>query len=548
MGEAPEPLRAARDAFRRHDWSGAFEHYRAAGEVLDLDADDAFALAESAWWWGEIDAALEAWEQAHDRYRRDGQARRAAMSAMFIAAHSMTRGDAAAGSGWMSRVHRLLSDEPEGPEHGYPIYFEIFGAMSAGDHDGAVAAAQRMQELGRRFDDPNLVAVSLLGEGRARIKLAQVSDGLPLLDESMLAALSGDLHPVWAGAIYCHLMDACRELGDLRRASEWTEAATRWCERLPDGALYRGICRVHRAQVLQAHGAWDQAEHEATRACADVVRLTPGTVAEGHYEIGEIRRLRGDLSGAEEAFRQAHELGRDPQPGLALVRLAQGRVDVAARAIHVAIEARPGDPLGRAQLRAAQIEVALAAGDDAIAQLATEELEMTASAYQSPGIEAAARQARGAVQLRSGETTEAVTTLRSACRIWQDLDAKHSAARTRVLLAETYRALGDEDAAQLELDAAGAVFARLGAALDVRLVDQLRGRSTLPGGLTEREAEVLRLVATGSRNRDIAAALFISEKTVHRHLTNIYAKLSVTSRSAATAYAFTSGLAPGRDG
>jgi len=548
MVEAPEPLRAARDAFRRHDWSDAFDLYQQAAELHDLTADDSFALAESAWWLGEIDAALEAWEQAHHHYRRDGQARRAAMSAMFVAAHSMTRGDAAAGSGWMSRMHRLLRDEPEGAEHGYPIYFEIFSATSAGDYDVAVVAALRMQELGRRFDDPNLVAVGLLGEGRAKLKLGLVGDGMPLLDEAMLAALSGDLHPVWAGAIYCHLMDACRELGDLRRASEWTEAATRWCERLPDGALYRGICRVHRAQVLQAHGAWDKAEHEAARACADVVRLTPSTVAEGHYEIGEIRRLRGDLVGAEEAFRHAHELGRDPQPGLAMVRLAQGRIEAAARSVQAALDAQAGDPLGRVQLLAVQTEVALAAGDVTTARLASEELEATASAFQSSGLEAAARQARGAVQLRSGEAAVAVTTLRSACRTWQDLDAKHSAARTRVLLAEAYRALDDEDAAQLELDAAHAVFTRLGAALDVRTVDQLRGRSTLPGSLTPREAEVLRLVATGSRNRDIAAALFISEKTVHRHLANIYTKLAVTSRSAATAYAFKNGLVRGRDG
>lgn len=300
--------------------------------------------------------------------------------------------------------------------------------------------------------------------------------------------------------------------------------------------------------MLQAHGAWNKAEQEATRACADVVRLTPSTVAEGHYEIGEIRRLRGDLVGAEEAFRSAHELGREPQPGLALVRLAQGRIETAARSIQAALDAQPADPLGRVQLRVAQTEVALAAGDVTLARLASEELEATASAYRSSGLEAAARQARGAVQLRSGEAAAAVTTLRSACRAWQDLDAKHSAARTRVLLAEAYRALADEDAAQLELDAAHAVFTRLGATLDVRTVDQLRGRSTLPASLTAREAEVLRLVATGCRNRDIAAALFISEKTVHRHLANIFTKLAVTSRSAATAYAFQNGLVRGSDG
>ena len=231
-----------------------------------------------------------------------------------------------------------------------------------------------------------------------------------------------------------------------------------------------------------------------------------------------------------------------------MVRLAQGRIEMAAASIRSALDALPDDLLGRAPLLAVQAEVALAAGDGTTARQASDELQATAAAYESSGLEAAARQAGGAVELRNGEAAEAVTTLRSACRIWQDLDAKHSAARTRVLLAQAYRALGDEDAAQLELDAAHAVFTRLGAALDVRSVDQLRGRSMLPGGLTEREVEVLRLVATGSSNRDIASLLFISEKTVHRHLANIYSKLEVTSRSAATAYAFESGLAHGRHG
>ncbi len=531
-------LAAAREAFGREDWRGAFDSYRPARERGELSADDCYALAETAWWVGEIEVALKAWDDAHRLYARAGQRRRAAMAAMFVAAHSMERGDVAVGSGWMNRTRRLLRYEPEGAEHGYPLYYEIFELMAAGDLGGAVAAARRMQELGNRFDDATLVAVALVGEGRAILKQGRVSEGMGLLDEAMLAAMSEDLHPVWAGAIYCHLMDACRELGEVRRAVEWTEAAERWCEKLPDTGLYRGICRVHRAQVLQLQGAWDQAEREATNACADMVRLHLGTVAAGHYEIGEIRRLRGDLAGAEEAFRRAHELGHDAQPGLALVRQAQGQVSAAEASIRAALAARVGDRLARAELCAAQVEIAVMAGAVDTARAASDELEATADAYGSSGLTAAARQARGAVLLAAGSASEAVTTLRSACRLWQELDAKHRAAKTRVLLAEAYRDLGDEDASELELDAASVVFERLGAALDVLRVAKLRGRSELPGGLTEREAEVLRLVATGRGNRDIAAALFISERTVHRHLSNIFAKLGVTSRTAATAYAF----------
>lgn len=531
-------IASAREAFSRADWRAAFDGFRAAGEHMELSADDSFELADSAWWLGEIEAALDAWQVAYRLYLQAGVGRRAAMAAMFVGVHSMQRGDSAAGSAWMARTRRLLEEEPEAAEHGYPLYLDIFVAMGAGDTERAIEVARRMQALGQRFDDANLSAVGRVGEGRALIKQGLVSDGMGLLDEAMLAALSENLHPVWAGAIYCHLMDACRELAELRRAGEWTDAATRWCERLPEGALYRGICRIHRAQVLQARGEWDQAEREAARACTDVLRLNPGTVAEGHYEIGEIRRLRGDLAGAEEAFRRAHELGRDPQPGLALVRLAQGKPDVAATAISAALATGGPDRLASAQLWAAQVEIALAAGDLAVAQQASDHLAETASIYESSGLEAAARQARGAVLLAAGSAAEAGGVLRSACRLWQELAAMHNAARTRVLLAEAYRALGDEDAAQLELDAACAVFGRLGAKLDTRRVGELQGRSGLPGGLTEREAEVLRLVASGKSNRDIAALLFLSERTVHRHLSNIFTKVGVTSRTAAAAYAF----------
>lgn len=544
MGDAAAPLEAARDAFGRRDWAAALEAYRTARTLGELSADDWFAVADSAWWQGLIDESLEAWEEAYRLYVQRAQPGRAAMSAMYLAAHSSERGDVAAGSGWMSRMQRLLLDAEEGPEHGYPAYFEIFSAMGSGDLEGAVAAARRMQEMGRRFGDSNLLALGVVGEGRAMIKQGRVAEGLALLDESMLAALSDELHPLWTGAVYCHLMDACRELGEVRRAREWTHAAARWCDKLPDAALYRGICRVHRAQVLAVGGAWDEAEQEATRACADVLHLHVGTVAEGHYEIGEIRRLRGDLSGAEEAFKRAHELGRDPQPGLALVRLAQGRLDVAAASIRSALEARTADQLARAQLCAAQVEIALAAGDMDTARAASEELQATASAYGSSGLGAAARQAQGAVLLDQGRATEALPTLRAACRLWQELDAKYNAAKTRVLLARSYVALEDTDAAALELDAACGTFDRLGAALDTQIVGQLQGRSVLPGGLTEREAEVLRLVASGQTNRQIASVLFISEKTVHRHLSNIFAKLGISSRTAATAYAFEHGLAP----
>jgi ATP/maltotriose-dependent transcriptional regulator MalT len=541
-----ELVAAAHEAFERRQWAVARDCFNAAGKTARLTADDCYAWAEAAWWLGAIDESLSAWANAYELYLEAGQPLRAAMSAMFLALHSMERGDTAAGAGWMSRVQRLLVDESEAAEHGYPLYFEIFALLGRGNIDAALVTARRMQGIGRRFGDPNLVAIGLVGEGRALIKKGAVGDGRALLDEAMLAALSGKLDPAWTGAIYCHLMEVCHELVDLRRAGEWTEAAQRWCEGLPEAVLYRGICRIHRAQIHQVQGAWEQAEHEALSACRDLQRIHLVTVAEGHYEIGELHRLRGDLGGAEEAFRRAHDLGRDPQPGLALVRLAQGRIDAAVASIGAARAAATYDRLTGARLCAADVEIALAAGDTQRAREAADELAATAAAYDSSGLEAASRQAQGAVLVAIGQYGEALRILRSAYQLWLEFPAPYDAARTRLLLAEAYAALGDSDAAALELDAAHRVFDQLGATQDARRAAVLRGRPALPGGLTEREADVLRLVAAGLSNRDIAAKLFLSDKTVARHLANIYAKLDLSSRTAAAAYAFQHGVVASR--
>ncbi|MDZ7733014.1 MAG: hypothetical protein U5R31_07740 [Acidimicrobiia bacterium] len=319
-------LDEARSAFHRDDWPTAFTAFRrAASESDGLTPDDAYALAESAWWIGEIDAALAAWEDAHSGYMADERAADAAMSAMFVAAHSMERGETAAGSAWMGRANRLLAEIPEGASTATRSTSSCSRQWAAETWRGRSRSPAHPGSRDAASTTPTCAALGLIGEGRVLLKQGQVDAGVGLLDEAMLGALSERLHPVWTGATYCHLMDACHELSDVRRAKEWTDAAAQWCDQIPDAALYRGICRVHRAQVLQVQGSWEQAEREASRACADVAHLHVGTVAEGHYEIGEIRRLRGDLAGAEEAYKRAHGLGRDPQPGLALTRLEQGR-------------------------------------------------------------------------------------------------------------------------------------------------------------------------------------------------------------------------------
>jgi DNA-binding NarL/FixJ family response regulator len=539
-----EALAAARDAFRRHDWAGARERFAAARAAGELAAADLDALADAAWWLGDVEEASAVLELAHRRYLEEGRPRRAAMAAIGIAVNHLLRGDGVVGSGWLGRARRLLHDLPEGVEHGYLLQLELEGGLDGDDPEAVVATARRVGELGRRHGDPNLVATGDLFEGRVLVRQGRVADGMARLDEAMLAVLSGDLRPEMAGNIYCHLMAAFAELADVRRAAEWTEATGRWLAGLPRAVLFTGICRVHRSQVMARRGAWAEAEREAALVCRDLADLHVAGAAEGHYQLGELRRLRGDLAGAEDAYRLAHELGRDPQPGLALLRLAQGRAANAAASVRAALTAVAADRLARAWLCAAQVEIALAAGDVETAGRACDELTATASTYGSSGLEAAALQARGAVLLAGGRAEAALPTLRAACRRWRELDAPYDAARVRVLLARAYAALGDGDAATMELDAAAAVFQRLGATLDAASTHAAgRGRPALPGGLTGREAEVLALVAAGRTNREIAATLVLSHKTVARHLSNIFAKLGVTSRTQAAAWAYEHGLA-----
>jgi DNA-binding CsgD family transcriptional regulator len=538
-----DPRSEAHAAFAGRDWLAAYEAF---GRCDPLDAEDLDALAESAHWLGRADEVITTYAEAYRLHVEAGTPRRAALSAFMLAIYHRVGGEPAQSAGWMSRCHRLLADEEEGAEHGYPLYLEVAGLMGS-DLEGAVAGARRMQDLGRRFGDDTLAALGVFFEGRALIKQARVPEGLALLDEAMVAALSDQLTPMWTGAIYCGLLDACHELVDLRRASEWTEATRRWCSPLPAASLYPGICRVHWAEILHERGAWDEAEAEALASCRDMAAIDVFVVADGYYRVGEIRRRRGDLAGAEEAYALAHEAGRDPQPGLALLRLAQGRTGVASASISAALAATAGDRLGRVPMLDAQAQIALAGGDVERAGEAAAELGETATVFGSAGLRALAHRCAGAVALARGEAVAALAGLRVAATTWQELDAPYEVAVTRLLIAEAYRRLDDPDAAAREVVTAKACFERLGATADLARLAEADGEvpagaSTAAAGLTAREVEVLRLVATGGTNRDIAGALFLSEKTVARHLSNIFTKLGVASRTAATAFAFSSGL------
>jgi DNA-binding NarL/FixJ family response regulator len=521
-----DQLDRARAAFADRSWQTAYDLYRVAEE---LTAEDLDALGECAHWLGKPDEVIASYQEACRVHTEAGRFGAAALSAFMLAIYYRVGGEPAHAEGWISRAQRLLADAEEGPEHGYPLYLQVAGLMDR-DIEAATAGARRMQDLGRQFGDDTLHALGVFFEGRALIKQARVAEGLALLDEAMVAALSDRLKPMWTGAIYCGLLDACHELADLPRATEWTNATTKWCSPLPVASLYPGICRVHRAELLHVRGAWQEAEAEALAACRDMADIDVFVVADGFYEVGEIRRRRGDLAGAEEAYGKAHDIGRDPQPGMALLRLAQGNVAAATSSIAAALLGAGGNRLARAPLLSAQIEIALAAGDVALARAAVDELTETASTFGSSGLRANAHRCEGAVALAENQAVTALAVLRMACSLWQELDAPFECARTRMLLAEAYRALSDPDAAAREDAAARATFERLGI-----------GRRD-DGPLSAREAEVLRLIASGKTNREIAAALFLSEKTVARHISNIFTKLGVSSRSAATAHAFATGL------
>jgi ATP/maltotriose-dependent transcriptional regulator MalT len=543
MGGVTEPVVRARAAYRRRSWAEARAAFREALARGSLDADDLSALANCAWWLGDLDEALPALQGVYRAYLDAGEPGQAALAAMDIAYTLALRGEEAQATGWLGRAARLLEDRPDSLERGYLDYITGFEAtFDAGDLDGALAAARQVQDVGERFGDETLIAAGVMGRGRVLLKQGQVGAGMALLDEAMVAAVSDELDPGWSGNIYCHLMRACEELADLRRAGEWTEVTMRWCERMPGAGPFLGICRVHRAQVLRVRGAWQEAEREVVRVCETVPHFDVGIVGEAHYQLGDLRRQRGDLAGAEAAFAAARRLGRDPQPGMALVHLARGQTATAATSIAVALATVAGDPLARARLLPAAVEITVAAGDLGRARAASDELQDLAATYATTGFAAQAAYARGLLLLAGGDAEAALARLRQAQRAWQDLGAPYETARTRVLLASAYGLLRDREAARIEHAAARDELARLGAAWPA--VSPLPAQAGA-AGLTPREAEVLGLVAAGRTNQQIAAELVLSIRTVERHLSTVYDKLGVNGRSAraaAVSYALRQGI------
>jgi DNA-binding CsgD family transcriptional regulator len=409
-----------------------------------------------------------------------------------------------------------------------------------GDAENAYRDFQAGGEIAERFGDPDATTFARLGRGMLLILQERIAEGMYLLDEVMVTVTAGEVSPIIAGITYCQVIDLCQRVFDLRRAREWTDALTRWCDSQPDLVPFRGNCLVHRCEIFQLQGAWRDALQEARRACEMLSGPPPwDSLGSAFYQLAEIQRLRGEFALAEESYHKATQAGRDPEPGMSLLRLTQGRIDIAAAAIRRALE-ETGDSVERSKLLPSYVEIMLESNELAAAREAASELAQIAAELDAPYLNALADHGLGAVVLAEGNAKAALIELRKAQASWRHLDAPYQGARVRVLIGLACRELGDDASAELEFDTAWGLFEELGAAIDLEHLALLSRKPSprAPGGLSAREKEVLVLVAGGKTNRAIAAELSISEKTVARHLSSIFIKLGLSSRTAATAYAY----------
>ena len=540
----PDAIDRARAAFARHAWTEAYEMFRAAEDETPLSSSDLEHAGLAAHLLGSDDDANAFWSRAHQASLAAGEIARAARQAFWIGMFHMNRGEMAVAGGWLGRATRLVEEgDLDCVERGYVLVPQGLRQLDAGDPASALSIFDRVAAVADRFDDRDLATLGRLGRGQALIAMSEVPSGVALLDEAMVAVTAGEVSPVVVGIVYCASIEAFQAIFDLRRAQEWTDALRAWVDGQPDLVPFRGRCLVFRAEMMQFHGAWSEAIDEARKAQEWLSRPPPEpAVGEALYQQAELHRLRGEFAGAETAYREASGWGRRAEPGLALLRLAQGRPKAASASIRRAID-ESADDTTRARLLEPQVEIALTLGDHHTAREAADALARIAVVTAAPLLTAIARRAEGAVLLAEGDARAALAALREASAAWEQLDAPYEMARLRVRIGQALRKLGDLDSADLEFEAARRVFRELGAAPDLTFLDAVTaapaGRSD---GLSVREVEVLRLLAEGKTNRAIAAHLGISERTIDRHVSNIFTKLGVSSRSAATAYAYEHGL------
>jgi DNA-binding NarL/FixJ family response regulator len=536
-----DALRGGRAAFDDQAWARAYTALTEAARAGPLEPEDLVRQATAAVLSGHDEESDELQSRAYQIFSSRGDASNAARCAFWLGTRLLTFGETIRGGGWLARARRILDETHEDcVEQGYILAAEARQLARSGDVEAARSTLSRAHEIGRRFVDNDLIAMAMLGMGTACVQAGETARGLAALDEVMIAVEAREVSPVVSGVLYCAVIDVCHQVFDLRRAHEWTEGLDRWCASQPELVPFRGQCQVHRAQVLQLHGAWPAALTIAESVTdARSGRSSSPAIGPALYEQAELHRLRGEFARAEEAYREATRCGHPPEPGLALLRLAQGNVDAAAATITRALD-ELNQPLARAALLPAFVQIMLSVGDRISAHRGAEELASVVGRQDVPFLRACSAYAAGCLLLAESEPRAALIKLRTACDEWLRLEAPYEAARTRELIGLACRALRDEDRARLELDAAARALRQLGAAPDLARVEGYT-RSGAPrevGGLTQREVQVLRLLATGKTNRRIADELVLSEKTVARHVSNIFTKLGLSSRSAATAYAY----------
>lgn len=538
---ASSELERGRRLCAERAWADAYRSLCIADGASPLEVEDLERLATSAYLIGREDEYLKALERAHHAYQQAGEKLRAVRCAFWMGLCLAFRGEMGPASGWFARAHRLLEREQQDcVEQGYLLLPVVEQKLAAGDRDAAYAAASGAAEIGERFGDAELLACARHLQGRVRLLQGRAAEGLGLLDEAMVAVTADNLSPIMTGLIYCSVIEACQQAYALARAREWTSALAQWCSEQPQLVSFTGACLVHRAEIMQLSGAWRDAIEEARRACERAVQAnSQKTAGLAFYQQAEVHRLRGEFEAAEDAYREAGQRGWEPQPGLALLRLAQGRNDAAAAAMRRVLDATQG-PLRRARLLPAHVEVMLAVGDIEEARRASRELADIAGLLNMDALRAMAAHAQGAIALAEGDARAALASLCTALDTWQEIEAPYEAARVRVLIGSACRALGDEDGATLQLESARSTFQQLGAASEIARLDppSRDRRSSGAHGLTARELQVLRLVAAGKTNKAIANELGLSEKTIDRHVSNIFNKLDVSSRAAATASAY----------
>lgn len=539
---ATNTLERGRKTFRQQNWGDAYTLLSSADHAHQTEPKDIKRLATAAYLTGKVSESTEVWARAHQAYLDNGKKRQAANCAFWLGIILFNQGEKAQGSGWMARAARLISDLPQNcVEEGFLLIPRALQHLGKGETERAYHYFNKAGEIGEQFDNQDLITLSRLGQGQALIHQKNIKEGTTLLDEAMVAVISEEISPIVAGIVYCAVIETCQKIYDLRRAQEWTAALSRWCDSQPDLVPYRGQCLIRRAEIMQLHGKWEDAMDEIHQACNLLSKSTGEPAAgEAFYLQAEFHRLQGDFTKAEEDYRQANKWGRKPQPGLALLRIAQGEVDTAEAAIRRAAEEQK-NPMARSKILPAYIDIMLAVDDIKAAQAGATDLSEIAEEFQAPFLQAIAARAEGNIILEKEEPKKALDKLHNAWSALKQIGASYESAKTRMLIGLAYQKLGDKDSAEIELDAARWTFQQVGAMYDLSKMDlfiQNTSSDDHAHGLTPRELQILRLLTTGKTNKEIGKDLYISERTVDRHVSNILAKLNVPSRAAATAYAY----------